>query len=201
MESLGLVFLGIGVFAPVSEEPRRRENLEKAQKVKPYGVAVTSGTFFEKSLGMKAVTLFIILIAGFALSNMEEVYAMNVDKNLPMGNAEDIKIERDKVHFAAEKHGSPWSMWFGFRINGAKGKKITCIWERTNEVLAGGSLGAAVPVYRAFENKPFKRIQASACEYQPEHNRFAVCSAQIRGEKAPSLLPTMPPAGRPSVAP
>ena len=108
---------------------------------------------------------------------------MNVDKNLPMGNAveakhfnltsgEDIKINGDVVHFAAQKFGSPQSMWFGFRINGAKGKKITCVWERTNEVLGGGSLGAAVPVYRAFDNKPFKRIQASACEYQPEHNRF-----------------------------
>ena len=35
MESLGLVFLDAGVFAPVSEEARQRENLEKAQKVKP----------------------------------------------------------------------------------------------------------------------------------------------------------------------
>ena len=125
-----------------------------------------------KSLEMKAVTLFIILIAGIALSSTEEAYAVNADKNLPMGNAEDIIIEGDVVHFAAQKRGSPQSMWFGFRIKGAKGKKITCIWERTNEVLGSGSLGAAVPVYRAFDNEPFKRIQASACEYQPEHNRF-----------------------------
>ncbi|MBH40461.1 MAG: hypothetical protein CL790_04455 [Chloroflexi bacterium] len=125
-----------------------------------------------KSLRMKAVTLFIIAIGGIALSSTEETYAVNVDKNLPMGNAEDIRIEGDVVHFAAQKWGSPRSMWFGFRINGAKGKKITCIWERTNEALGSGSLGAAVPVYRAFDNDPFKRIQASACEYQPEHNRF-----------------------------
>ena len=84
---------------------------------------------------MKTATLFTILIAGFALSNMEEAYAMNVDKNLPMGNAveakhfnltsgEDIKINGDVVHFAAQKFGSPQSMWFGFRINGVKGKKL-----------------------------------------------------------------------------
>lgn len=126
---------------------------------------------FEKSL-MKTVTMFMIFIAGFILSNMKEAYAMNVDKNLPMGNAEDIRIDGDEVHFAAQKCGSPQSMWFGFRINGAKGKKVTCVWERTNEVLGGGSLSAAVPVYRSFDNKPFKRVQASACDYQREHNRF-----------------------------
>lgn len=108
---------------------------------------------------------------------------LNVEKNLPMRsavtanhlnltNGEDIRIDEDVVHFVAQKWGSPKSMWFGFRINGAKGKKVTCIWERTDEVLGADSLGATVPVYRAFDNKPFKRLQASECEYQPEHNRF-----------------------------
>ena len=49
--------------------------------------------------------LFIILIAGIALSSTEEAYAVNADKNLPMGNAEDIRIEGDVVHFCCAKAG------------------------------------------------------------------------------------------------
>jgi len=103
---------------------------------------------------------------------MEETSAMSVDKNLPMGNAEDIKIDGDEVHFAAEKCGSPQAMWFGFRIIGAEGKQVTCVWEHTNEVLGNNSLGAAVPVYKPAHEDSFKRVPVSTCNFSSEQNRF-----------------------------
>jgi len=93
---------------------------------------------------------------------------ISADKKLPLGNAKNIRVRGNRIYFAAQKHGSPKSMWFGFQIIGAKNRRVTCVWEQTNEMLGHNLLKAAVPVYRSANQQTFKRVPVSKCRYQQE---------------------------------
>lgn len=97
---------------------------------------------------------------------------MTADSNLRMGNAQILEIEDDTVHFAAERHDSPKAMWFGFRILGAMGKVITCVWEHTDEILGEGTIDATVPVCKSARALTFKRVSPATCHFEREHHRF-----------------------------
>ncbi|MBM4080853.1 MAG: hypothetical protein FJ278_14205, partial [Planctomycetes bacterium] len=94
------------------------------------------------------------------------------DKNVPQGNGEMLGVDGDVIRFAAEKCGSPLSMWFGFRILGAQGRQVTCVWERTNEVLGSGHLAAVSPVYRPLGAGSFRRVPTETCSFDKPKNQF-----------------------------
>lgn len=108
---------------------------------------------------------------------------MKVDSQFPGAGANELRIESDgSVAFAAPKETSPQSMWFRFRIRGARGQAVRCRWTRTNEVLGGGSLGRVVPVCRQGRTGPWRRVQARKCRFDPEKHEFTFtvrCDADV----------------------
>jgi hypothetical protein len=98
---------------------------------------------------------------------------MHVDERLPQGNAGRLRVDRrGVVRFAARHCGSPRSMWWGFRILGAKGSQVPCVWERTRRVLGSGGLAAAVPVMREADEEVYHRVPQPSCRYDRAAHRF-----------------------------
>lgn len=99
---------------------------------------------------------------------------MRLDTRFPGGSATDLAVTHERVvQFAAAKDTSLCSMWFHFRIRGAEGQAVRCNWLRTNEVLGGGSLGKAVPVYRDGSDGPWRRVDPRGCRFSAVQHVFS----------------------------
>ena len=61
-------------------------------------------------------------------------------------------------------------MWWHFGLQLDACETVECVWEKTDEVLGGGGLAAAVPVYH--DGQHWRRVPARFCHYDPERNEF-----------------------------
>jgi len=104
---------------------------------------------------------------------------VRVDENLPQGNAGRLRIDAvGRVHFLARRAvrglrgATPRSMWWGFRILGAAGRRVTCLWEHTEQVLGAATLGAVVPVVCEAGHTAHRRVPERTCRFLPNARRF-----------------------------
>ncbi len=81
-----------------------------------------------------------------------------------------LRIRQGRVHFAAPMHDSPQSMWWRFALDDTLGPHVDCVWEHTEEVLGGGGLGAAVPVYR--QDGLWRRVPVRGCQFDAKRHEL-----------------------------
>lgn len=84
--------------------------------------------------------------------------------------AENLRLQDGQVRFSAPKHDAPVSMWWHFGLELDACETVECVWEKTDEVLGGGGLAAAVPVYH--DGQRWRRVPSRFCRYDPERNEF-----------------------------
>lgn len=98
--------------------------------------------------------------------------------------ASDLRCEGGQVRFAAPLDDSPQSMWWHFALETPEPVTVTCVWERTNEVLGHPGLAKAVPVYH--DGARWRRVPSRTCRYCADSHelRFRVPCRAGRTEVA-----------------
>jgi hypothetical protein len=97
-----------------------------------------------------------------------------VDTNFPGGGADQVCVKGNgEIAFSAPVDGSlsDRSLWFYFRISGAKGKKLVCTqtnMTHTLEPYYGAGYGAVRPVVREGASGEFYRIPAADTSFTPD---------------------------------
>lgn len=105
--------------------------------------------------------------------------AILIDANFPGGGLENARIvQENSIYYTAPVDGSLTNrtMWFAFRVCGAKGKALTFIqekMERTLEVNIYGTYGVVRPVVREGTSGEWKRISKEDIVYDPQTLYFS----------------------------
>lgn len=105
--------------------------------------------------------------------------AMMIDANFPGGGLENVRIVHgNTVYYTAPVDGSLTyrTMWFAFRVRGAKGQQLTFVqekMERTLEVNIYGTYGVVRPVVREGKDGQWMRIAAKDIIYDPQTLYFS----------------------------
>lgn len=97
---------------------------------------------------------------------------MHATTDFSGGSAEISACTEGRLYFAALKGESPRSMWWHLRLRKKGGKPVRCVWQRTEEVLGGSSLAAAVAVYRV-PGGAWRRLDPRSCSFDVSRGEFA----------------------------
>jgi hypothetical protein len=95
---------------------------------------------------------------------------ISLSTDFPGAAAENLRLEKGQVRFHAPRGEAPISMWWHFGLELDACETIECVWERTDEVLGAGGLGAVVPVYH--DGLRWRRVPTRYCQYLPEQREF-----------------------------
>lgn len=95
---------------------------------------------------------------------------IELDASFAGAAAENLRLEDGVVRFSAPRHDASVSMWWHFGLELDACETVECVWENTDEVLGGGGLAAAVPVYH--DGLRWRRVPSRFCAYDPDRNEF-----------------------------
>jgi|GEM_PF-5096381 len=103
-----------------------------------------------------------------------------IDADFPGGAVADVRFrDQNSIRFAAPLDGSPQSLWFYFRIRGAKGKPLNLCQDHLEQVLGvfeSGTYDLVQPVIREGEEGEWVRIPKEQTQFSanPLEFRFRV---------------------------